>query len=286
MPNPDPRVVVLIATRNRLASLRTTLAHLLALPERPRVVLADNGSTDGTPESIRVEFPGVEVLPIGENLGAAARNIAARHVAVPFVAFADDDSWWAPGSLGRAGDILETYPRVALLAARVLVGPEGRLDPTCEAMASSPLPRPEGEALPGPPVLGFLACGAVVRREAFLAAGGFPARYGVGGEEEPLAIDLAAAGWRLCYVDALIAHHHPSPTRDPAARRRVQLRNALWTAWMRRPLRSALARTARLLRGPAAVPGLLDALRGLGPTLRDRRVVGPELERALRRLED
>jgi GT2 family glycosyltransferase len=154
-------------------------------------------------------------------------------------------------------------------------------------MANSPLPAPPG--LPGPAVLGFLACGAVVRRSAYLAVGGFPTRFGIGGEEELLAVDLAAAGWDLAYVDGIVAHHHPSPSRDPEGRRRAQVRNALWSAWMRRPAASAFRRTARLLRpffrDRATRSGLLAALGGLPHVLRDRRPVPPRVERALRLLE-
>jgi hypothetical protein len=66
----------------------------------------------------------------------------------------------------------------------------------------------------------------------------------------------------------------------------VQLRNALWCAWLRRPAPSALRRTAELLRAaqPAARAGALDALRGLGWVLRERRPVCPELDAALRLL--
>jgi hypothetical protein len=65
-----------------------------------------------------------------------------------------------------------------VLAARVLVGPDRRRDPVCDEMAHSPLGR--AADLPGPSVLGFIACGAVVRRSAFLEVGGFHARLGVG----------------------------------------------------------------------------------------------------------
>lgn len=40
------------------------------------------------------------------------------------------------------------------------------------------------------------------------------------GEETLLAYDLAAAGWQLCYVADVVAHHHPSPIRaDPPPER-------------------------------------------------------------------
>jgi GT2 family glycosyltransferase len=171
----------------------------------------------------------------------------------------------------------------------VLVGEGNRIDPVCIEMAESPLPR--ASDLPGPSVLGFIACGAVVRREPFLSAGGFHARYGIGGEEELLAIDLARAGWGLAYIEEIVAHHHPSPVRNHQARQRRQARNALWTAWLRRPMPSAIRRTRRVTamaapHGRAAAWGaLLDATRGLPWVLRERSAVPPGIERELRLLE-
>jgi GT2 family glycosyltransferase len=190
----------------------------------------------------------------------------------PYVAFCDDDAWWEPGSLARAAAILDAHPDVALVAARVLL-PGGRLEPTCEAMAASRLPTRPG--LPGRRVLGFIACGAVVRRSAYLAAGGFPPGWGVGGEELPLAAELADRGWELVYVDELVAHHHPSQRRDTGRRRVVADRNDLWFAWSRRSLHVALKETVRCRRGIGA------ALRGPLPP---RRPVSPRVERDLRRL--
>jgi GT2 family glycosyltransferase len=288
MPASPDRVAVVIATRNRGTELVGTLTRLLALHEQPPIVVVDNGSTDGTAELVRAHHPGVQVVGLRRNRGAAARTVGARLVDSPYVAFSDDDSWWAPGALSRAADLLDRHPRLAVLAARVLVGPEQRLDPVCQEMAHSPLP--PADDLPGPSVLGFIACGAVVRRAAFLEVGGFDARLGVGGEEELVAVDLAVRGWGLAYVDEVVAFHHPSPTRDPSGRRRVQVRNALWSAWLRRPLGGAARQTAHLvalaLHQPGASSGLLLALLGLPWVLRERRAVPRELEAALRSLAD
>ena len=47
------------------------------------------------------------------------------------------------------------------LVARILVGPRESEDPICKENAHGPLP--EEPDLPGPPVLGFLACAAIAR---------------------------------------------------------------------------------------------------------------------------
>lgn len=163
-------VTVVVATRDRAATLLRTLARLSELPEHPPVVVVDNGSRDGTPDVVRREHPDVRVVELGRNLGAPARTVGVRSASTPYVAFSDDDSWWEPGALGRAAAHLRAHPRLGLVAARVLVGPSGRLDPVCEAMEASPLGTSPG--MPGPAVVGFVACGAVVRREAFLEVGG------------------------------------------------------------------------------------------------------------------
>ena len=288
MPASPAPVAVVIATRNRGTELLGTLARLRALDEQPSIMVVDNGSTDGTAELVRIRCPGVQVVGLRRNRGGAARTVGARLVDSPYVAFSDDDSWWAPGALGQAAELLDRHPRLAVLAARVLVGPDRRRDPVCDEMAHSPLGR--AADLPGPSVLGFIACGAVVRRSAFLEVGGFHARLGVGGEEELLAVDLAARGWGLAYVEEVVAYHHPSPSRDPSGRRRVQVRNALWSAWLRRPLGGAARQTvhlaARAMRQPGAWSGILLALLGLPWVLRERHPVHPELEAALRTLAD
>src|SRR5215217_7349410 len=162
---PSDAVTTVVITRNRLADL------LVSVPRhRGPVVVVDNGSDDGTVERLRrLGLPDLTVVPLSRNLGAPARNVGVELARTPYVAFADDDSWWAPGALDRAAAVLAASPRLGLLAGTVLVGPQERLDPVCSMMAASPLGWDVG--LPGPEILGFMACGAVVRREAFLQAG-------------------------------------------------------------------------------------------------------------------
>jgi GT2 family glycosyltransferase len=279
------RTSVVVITRDRCPEVVASVARLLALPERPPVIVVDNDSSDGTATIIEQRYPGVDVVRLEQNIGAAGRTVGARRARTPYVAFSDDDSWWAPGALERAADILDRVPGVGVLAARVLVGPDERLDPVCRVMRNSPLGEVPGA---GPRVLGFVACGAVVRRSAYLQVGGFHPRYGVGGEEALLALDLAERGWDCAYVDEVVAHHHPSPVRDPSARRVRQVRNDMWTLWLRRPLRGLLPETARVLvRLPVdrdARAGMRAALAGAHWVVAERMPIEAATERALRRL--
>jgi N-acetylglucosaminyl-diphospho-decaprenol L-rhamnosyltransferase len=276
----ESSVGVVIATRDRRNRVLATLGRVTALPERPPVVVVDDASCDGTARAIAERFPEVDVVRLPRPRGASARNVGVERLATPYVALLDDDSWWVPGALPRAAAALDAQPRLAVVAAQVLVGDEERLDPACAEMGRSPL---------GDEVLGFVACGAVVRRAPFLAAGGFHPRYGIGGEEGRLAVALAAAGWQLRYLPDVVAHHHPTRAEPRPGRVARVLRNDLWTVWSVRPLGAAARASARLIRRGGlrreTVAGVVGALRGAAWIARERRPVPPALEAKLSLLD-
>jgi GT2 family glycosyltransferase len=285
VPASQPQVTVVIATRDRARGLLRTLGKLAALPCRPPVIVIDNNSSDGTPHAVRDRFPDVRVIRLRRNLAAAGRNTGVQAAGTPYVAFSDDDSWWHPGSLRAAAAALDGCGRLGVVAARTLVGPAGADDPVNAAMRASPLPRGD---LPGPRVLGFLSCACVVRRSAFLEVGGFSELLGIGGEEALLAMDLAAAGWDAAYLDQVVAEHWPSPVRDAAGRRRLQARNQVLTAWLRRPLAVAASQTLSLA-GRAAcrreAAGVVAGLAAALPAaLRGRRRLPRQVEEHVRLL--
>lgn len=276
MSRADPRVSVVVLTHDRAVELARTLTQLQALPERPAIVVVDNASSDGTAELVRRRFPDVVLVRSDTNAGAAGRNLGVSAVASPYVAFCDDDTWWHPGSLARAADLLDAYPAVGVLSARVLVGPDDALDPACERMRDGPL---DSGGLPGTALIAFMAGAAVMRVAAFRDVGGYEPRFFLGAEEALLALDLAARGWRLVYVDDVVTHHHPSNARDAGTRDVVALRNRLWLPWLRLPARVALRETRNVLRearrSGLAGAALAQALAGASWVARRRRVVPP-----------
>ncbi|MEU4385604.1 glycosyltransferase [Promicromonospora sp. NPDC023805] len=66
------------------------------------MILVDNGSADGSVDAVAAAHPDVTVIRLPRNVGAAVRTVGVRAARTQFVAFADDDSWWAPGALRAA----------------------------------------------------------------------------------------------------------------------------------------------------------------------------------------
>jgi GT2 family glycosyltransferase len=238
-------LTVVLLTYNCAHRIRPVVERLCGLGVP--VVAVDNASRDGTP-AVLESYPGVEVVRLARNMGAAGRNVGVQHVRTRYVAFCDDDGWYERDGLCRAVAALDEHPRLALVSARILVAPDARLDPICAEMAASPLPDRHG--IPGRVLLGFMAGAAVVRVAAFRAVGGYDPRFFIGGEEETLAVELARAGWQLRYRDDVVAHHQPSIANASAVRPYL-MRNTLVNCWLHRRATSALRWTGFVL---AATP--------------------------------
>ena len=242
----DGRCTIVVATRDRHDQLAATLPRHLALSERPRVLVVDDASAEP------VVAPGADVLRLSPGAGGAARNAGACASTTPYLAFTDDDAWWEPRCAAQRCRPLEGQPAPCGRATARPRRERGTRRPTCSAMRTSPLAGAPGQ--PGRPILSFIACAVVIRREALLACGGFCEQLGTGGEEQLLSWDLAAAGWQLSYVSGRDRPHDPPPAAGRSSRpaETATIRNALWTMWLRRRLTAAARVNRRRARGEPA----------------------------------
>ena len=135
-----------------------------------------------------------------------------------------------------------------------------------------------------------MAGASMLRVTAFQEVGGFSERLWLGGEEELLSLDLAAAGWWMCWAEDVIVHHQASAARDARARRILGVRNTLWTAWLRLPVWDALHRTWAVLlsipRDAASARAVGLALAGVPWVRTERRVVPGHVAAGLRLLRE
>jgi GT2 family glycosyltransferase len=197
-----PDITVVVPSHERRDWLRRCLTAIADLPERPAVVVVDNGSNDGTAGMVAHEFPQVRMLRRQPNPTWEAFNAGVAAASTPIVALAEVDSGWVPGSLERGVKLMREYNRLAVIAARTLVGPKRVTDPMSEHLSSAS--RGVENDLPGPSVQGFRSSSAILRRDAFLAVGGFDPAARATGPERRLAYDLARAGWGLAYCQDIV----------------------------------------------------------------------------------
>jgi GT2 family glycosyltransferase len=277
----DERVAVAMVSLNGRRRIAAALERLTALAEQPLIIVVDNGSTDGTGDDVRRRFPQVEVIDAGTNLGAAGLNLAVAAAGRPYVALADDDSWYEPGALRAAADLFDANPSLGLIDAHTLVGESRTPDPIHADMVDTPVA--DDPQLPGHRIMSFLQGVSIVRARAYLEAGGFDKRLLIGGPEEHLAAELLCRGWDLRYVPEVVARHVPDHGRQSPLARRLGLRNSLWFVWLRRPWRRALRWSVHVIgaspKDGVTVRGVLEAIRGLPWILRERRPLPAAVER-------
>jgi N-acetylglucosaminyl-diphospho-decaprenol L-rhamnosyltransferase len=276
-------VAVVTVTYSPGPHLERFLASLSMATELPvTVLLADNGSTDGTPQAAVERYPNVRLLDMGANLGyGTAVNRA--------VAQLDDDDWmivanpdvqWGPGSIDALLSAAVRWPRAGALGPLVR-DPDGSVYPSARHLPS--LVRGSMHAVLGPfwkrnpwtaayrqelsepterPVGWLSGSCLLVRRSAFSQIGGFDERYFMYMEDVDLGDRLGKAGWLSVYVPSAEVLHHKghSTGHDPANHLAAHHKSTYlfladrYSGWRLAPLRWALrgslaARSRLMVRG-------------------------------------
>ncbi|TXI48276.1 glycosyltransferase family 2 protein [Mycolicibacter arupensis] len=262
------------------------LASLSLATDRPvRVVMADNGSTDGAPEEAVQRYPHVHLLRTGANLGyGGAVNAGVAQLDTEdaprseFLIVANPDVQWGPGSIDALLDAAARWPNAATLGP-LIRDPDGSVYPSARHLPS--LIRGGMHAVVGPvwpnnpwsrayrqehqepserPVGWLSGACLLVRRAAFDEIGGFDERYFLYMEDVDLGDRLAKEGWLNVYVpSAEVLHQKGHATgKDPARNLAAHHRSTYTyladrhTGWWRAPLRWSM-RGALAVRSHLAV---------------------------------
>ena len=120
----NPRVTVIIPTRNRAQLLKVAVGSVLAQRGVDlEIVVVDEGSTDETPSLLgRIEGGHVRVIRHDSPRGvAAARNAGIAAANAPWLAFLDDDDFWCPDKLQLQLEALAAEPGAAWCCVGSLV---------------------------------------------------------------------------------------------------------------------------------------------------------------------
>jgi GT2 family glycosyltransferase len=203
-------ISVVVATYNRRESLGRLLESLFKQTLSPahfEVIVASDGSKDGTVEMVRQlagRFHNLTVLDLNNRGPGAARNAGARLARGKYVAFTDDDCLANPDWLEQLTNVFERTGAVAV---------QGRT--TTDRLTRTPLTH-QMEVLSSWPTV-LPTCNVAYRRDVFDKVGGFDEAFRRAHNEDA---DLA---WRVEDIGAIVfapeAHVVHPPRRDLFSKR-------------------------------------------------------------------
>ena len=211
---------------NEWAATRECLTSLRALDPAPdRVLLVDNGSTDGTPDRARAEFPEVEVLALGENRwfagGVNAGLERALEQGAGSVLLLNNDLVLERGALGHLARALAADPSRGAVSPKLYFwDPPDRIWFAGGIVTKGfGLVRHRGvhrkeDAFPdGPRAIDYVSGAAVLlSRRALETVGLLDPDYVIYVEDVDWSARARKAGFTLWYEPAARGWHHVSAT--------------------------------------------------------------------------
>lgn len=213
--NWPPTAIILLTWNQRQLTLEC-LASLEKL-DYPRdqleIIVADNGSTDGTVDAIRAQYPNVELILNGDNVGFAAGNNTgieyARSTRARYIMLLNNDTVVAPDMLKKLVTVAESDLEIGIVTPKIYYFGE----PTKIWCAGAAINWRTGdtrrlraeEVDTGAPEamhdVDFASgCALLVRRTAIDRAGLLDPRFFIYYEETEWCVRLLRAGYRCTYV--------------------------------------------------------------------------------------
>lgn len=193
----DRPFTAIVTHRNRPESLARALDRLRLVwgNHLAEILVVDDGSESAFVPSPNQLGSGTTMLRLGSNVGPArARNIASEQAKGELLLFLDDDSEPDEGDLLGVARAFDAKPELAAVGFRI------RLGALCESGGSFNT---------------VVACGSVLRADAYRQVGGFPERFGYYVEEYELCYRLIAAGFEVRHVhEPSVLHHKATAERD------------------------------------------------------------------------
>ena len=205
--------------------LREYLPQVIANtdPAVARVIVADNGSTDGSRRVLTDEFPAVETIFFDENYGFAdGYNRALAATRYPYTVLLNSDVAPAPGWIGTLYDFMQQHPDTGACQPKILSYRErgkfeyagaagGYIDrngyPYCRGRIFDVCETDSGQY--DTPAEVFWATGAalMVRTDLYLTCGGLDPKFFAHMEEIDLCWRILLTGHRIMAVPAATVYH-------------------------------------------------------------------------------
>ncbi|MFN0010408.1 MAG: glycosyltransferase family 2 protein [Phycisphaerales bacterium] len=284
-PTNSPQASVIIPTKDRRDDLRKALASLGNQTANVEAIIIDDGSSDGTLEMVRGEFPLATIHRNERSRGSCpSRNHAASLATSPIIVSIDDDC-----ILASPRTIEQTLAEFDLPRIGAVGIPYKNVRTSQDVLQVAPA---DGRVWVIP---SFRGCAAAWRRSLHEQIGGQSEILGHGVEEPEFCLRMWGAGFAVRAGRADPVDHYESPRRDSPALLYLYGRNHILLAWINCPFPFVLLqipgtavkcvltglRAGRIGRSFwGVVNGLIDVVRGKAR----RKPVPLALWRAFRRL--
>ena len=239
-------LAVVILNYNGEQYLQQFLPSVLAYSQGHRVIIADNGSTDGSVSMLKEKFPEAELLLLKANYGyAGGYNQALKQIAARYYLLLNSDVEVTAGWLAPMLQLLNAHPEIAACQPKILSYHQpdffeyagaagGYLDflgyPFCRGRILDSLEKDLGQYDSTVPI--FWASGAclMVRSEVFHQLEGFDAGFFAHMEEIDFCWRVHQAGLQVYACPDSRVYHVGGGTLPKNNPRKTLLnfRNGLW----------------------------------------------------------
>jgi len=229
-----PDVSVIIVNYNTRDLLRESLASVARSTVSTEVIVVDNGSSDGSAEMIRWEFPGVFLLERSTNEKFAKPNNDGMRIARgKYVLLLNSDAALCPGALELLVNYMNGHTDVGICGPQLLY-PDGTIQPSCKGFLTLWthlcdmffLDRlfPQSTIFARYEMTYFdhrherivdhiMAAAILVRAEAIQTVGLFDEALSIYYNDMDFSLRFHQAGWKTVFVpEAKVVHHGGTTT--------------------------------------------------------------------------
>lgn len=199
--NPDISVIIPTADRQDLLhrAVRSVLGQTYPAA---KIIIVDNGLVCA---ELTIDDPAIEVIRTAPRLGVGKpRNIGAQYCKTEYMAFLDDDDYWEKDYLEKVMDCFSRSGADVVVAQQKHYGPDGAL---ISGKVFPVQPRALRKIFYGS--LGFGGTNITVKKEAFMAVGGFDEKLPAS-EDRDLAARFITADMKIVgqpEAVVIVGHH-------------------------------------------------------------------------------
>jgi len=184
-------VTINILSFNRKNELKFTLSKVFDQDYKNiEVIVVDNASSDGTQKMVKEEFPTVKLLESKDNIGISGWNKGFEIAKGEYVLVLDDDSYPENGTIEAGIDFISNNKKVSVLGFAIYNSHFQKIENEEYYQSSSKLVRE---------VIGFIGCGAIIRKNHFLELGGFDPTIFLYYNELEFSIRSRNAGYKVFF---------------------------------------------------------------------------------------